>query len=114
MVIARTQTKTCPVQMTERYLELANIVGSPNLHLFRGIVHSKNGVRLHAQGGLSYTRMHELQLEKLAQVGLDPKKTMVSTVFGLVVPLQLRMLGYRTGSSSSMAAGRVRTPKMAT
>ena len=46
--------------MTEHYVKLA-------------IVRPKNGVRLHAQGGLSYTRMHELPLEKLAQVGLDPK-----------------------------------------
>lgn len=73
VVIARTQTKTCPVHMMERYTKLANVTGSPDLHLFRGIVRSKNGVRLRAQGGLSYTRMRELLLEKLAQVGLDPK-----------------------------------------
>ena len=45
VVIARTQTKTCPVHMMERYTKLANITGSPDLHLFCGIVSSENGVR---------------------------------------------------------------------
>jgi hypothetical protein len=56
--------------MMECYMKLANVIGSPDLHLFRGIVLSKNGVRLRAQGDLCYTRMCELLLEKLAQVGL--------------------------------------------
>ena len=40
-------------------------------HFFREITCTKNGVKLRAQGGLSYSRMRELLLEKLAQVGLD-------------------------------------------
>ena len=74
VTIARTGTKTCPVAMTDRYIKLANITGSPDQHLFRGIVRTKNGVKLRSQGGLSYSRMRGLLLEKLAQVGLDPKK----------------------------------------
>ena len=70
---AKTRAKTCPVSMAERYVKLAGIAGSPDLHLFRGIVRTKNGVKLHAQGRLSYTWMRELLLEKLAHVGLDPK-----------------------------------------
>ena len=73
VVIARTSAKTCPVLMAERYMKLADIRGSPDLNLFRGIVRTKNGVKLRAQGGLSYTRMRELLLEKLTHVGLDPK-----------------------------------------
>ena len=74
VIVARTATKTCPVQIAERYIELAKIDGSPDLHLFRAIVRSKNGVKLRSHGGLSYTRMRELLLEKLSEVGLDPKK----------------------------------------
>ena len=53
-------------------MKLAKISGSQDLHLFRAIVHTKNGIQLRKQGGLSYTRMRELLREKLAQVGLDP------------------------------------------
>ena len=31
-------------------------------------------VKFHHQGSLSYTRMRELLLKKLSQVGMDPKK----------------------------------------
>ena len=72
VTIARTSTKTCPVQMTERYVKLAKISSSSDLPLFRGIVHTKKGIQLRKQGGLSYTRMRELLREKLADVGLDP------------------------------------------
>ena len=61
------------VVIAERYMKLAGIGVSPDLNLFRGIVLTKNGVKLHTQGGLSYTRMRELLLGKLAHVVLDPK-----------------------------------------
>ena len=73
VTIARTDSKTCPVGIVERYIKLADISGSPDLHFFRGISRSKNGVKLRRQGSLSYTRMRELLLEKLSQLGLDPK-----------------------------------------
>ena len=47
--------------------------GSPDLHLFRAIVRTKNGIQLCKQG-LSYTRMRELLREKLTDVGLDANK----------------------------------------
>ena len=74
VVIARTTTKICPVKMVERYITLGEISGSPDLHLFRGITRTKNGVKLRKQGGLSYTRMRELLLEKLEKIGLNPKQ----------------------------------------
>ena len=73
VTIARTGTKSCPVAMTERYIKLANIPASADLQFFRGITRTKNGVKLRAQGRLSYSRIRELLLEKLAQVGLEPK-----------------------------------------
>lgn len=73
VVIARTATKICPVNMTERYISLGEISGSPDQHLFRGITHTKNGVKLRKKGGLSYTRMRELLLEKIEAIGLNPK-----------------------------------------
>ena len=60
--------------MVEHYVSLRGICASPDRYLFRGITRSKNGVKLRQQGGLSYTRMRELLLEKLSAVGLDPKK----------------------------------------
>lgn len=74
VVVARTSTKICPVTMSERYFSLGGISGSPDLHLFRGITRSKKCVKLRRKGGLSYTRMRELLLEKLVKIGLDPKK----------------------------------------
>jgi hypothetical protein len=73
VVIARTATKICPVNMTERYISLGEISGSPDQHLFRGITCTKSGVKLRKKGGLSYTRMRELLLEKIEAIGLNPK-----------------------------------------
>ena len=73
VTIARTASKICPVSMMERYIKMGDISGAQDLFLFRGIVRTKNGVKLRKQGGLSYSRMRELLLEKLEAVGLDPK-----------------------------------------
>jgi hypothetical protein len=73
IVIARTATKICPVNMTERYISLGEISGSPDQYLFRGITRTKSGVKLRKKGGLSYTRMRELLLEKIVAIGLNPK-----------------------------------------
>ena len=55
--------------MTERYISLGEISGSPDLHMFRGIIHTKSGVKLRKKGALSYTTMRELLLQKLEAVG---------------------------------------------
>ena len=73
VVVARTMTKICPVKMTERYISLGEISGSPDLQFFCGIICTKNGVKLRRNEGLSYTRMRELLLEKLEAIGLNPK-----------------------------------------
>ena len=41
--------------------------------LFRGLTITKVGYKLRAGGRVSYTRVHELLLEKLMEVGLDAK-----------------------------------------
>lgn len=74
VLVARTGSPTCPVAMLERYFALAGLEHSSKLPLFRGVVHSKNGVRLRASGSLSYTRMRELLLGKLSQLGFDAKQ----------------------------------------
>ena len=37
------------------------------------VVHTKSGEKLKKKGGLSYTRMREIVLEKLSELGLDRK-----------------------------------------
>ena len=70
-VVARTGTPTCPVAMLERYMKAAGISTSSKLKLFRGIVSTKKGERLRASGSLSYTRMREIFLKKLDELGYD-------------------------------------------
>ena len=65
--------------MTER--QLHSIISDKDidaiaskLRLFRGIVSTKSGERLHSQGSLSYTRLRELFLQKLTSLGFDAKQ----------------------------------------
>ena len=74
VLVARTGSATCPVDMLERYYTMAALSTQSKLHLFRGIVVTKNGERLRSQGSLSYTRLRELFLSKLSQLGFDPKQ----------------------------------------
>ena len=74
IVVARTGAKTCPVAMMERYFAMASLAHSSSLPLFRGITRTKNGERLRSSGSLSYTRMRELFLTKLRELGFDASK----------------------------------------
>ena len=74
VLVARTGSATCLVNMLERYYTMAALSTQSKLHLFRGIVVTKNGKRLRSQGSLSYTRLRELFLSKLFQLGFDPKQ----------------------------------------
>ena len=71
VLVARTSNATCPVAMLERYVATANISLPSDLHLVRGVTHTGKGERLCPLGGLSYTRMHEVFLAKLDQLGYD-------------------------------------------
>ena len=59
--------------MLERYFRLGDIKGDADKLLFRGLTPTKHGYRLRPSGGISYTRVRELVLEKLQEIGLDPK-----------------------------------------
>ena len=72
LVIARTGQVTCPVAMMECYCRMGEVDHTSQAKLFRGIVSTKSGERLRKDGGLSYTRLRELLLEKVAQLGFDP------------------------------------------
>lgn len=71
VLVARTGNATCPVAMLESYVAAAGISLSSELHLFRGVTHTRKGERLRPSGGLSYTRMREVFLAKLDQLGYD-------------------------------------------
>ena len=60
--------------MMKRYFALARLSHTSKLHLFHGIVQSKKGDHLRGFGSLSYTRMRELLLGKLSQLGFDTKQ----------------------------------------
>ena len=55
-------------------MKLGKVGSSPELPLFRGIVCTKLGEQLRKKGGISYTRVRELVLQKLTALGLDPKQ----------------------------------------
>ena len=75
VVVTRIGSPTCPVSMLERYyFTMAALSKQSKLRLFRGIVVSKNGEKLRSQGSLSYTRLRELFLNKLSELGFDAKQ----------------------------------------
>ena len=74
VVIARSDSKLCPVAMLERYYELADLSREQDKFLFRGLMTTKKGSRLRSTGGLSYTRAQEVVLDMLAAIGLDKKQ----------------------------------------
>ena len=73
LVIAHTGTPTCPVSMMQRYFSMGQLVHDSQDYLFRGIMHTKSGECLRKGGGLSYSRLRELLLEKISSLGMDPK-----------------------------------------
>ena len=73
LVIARTGGLTCPVGMMEKYFLMGELNHTPKACVFRGISVTKEGERLRKTGGLSSTRLRELLLQKITQLGYDPK-----------------------------------------
>ena len=57
VVIARTGTPTCPVNMMTRYFDMAGLTVQSSEKVFRGIVHTREGEKLRKSGGISYTRL---------------------------------------------------------
>ena len=77
LTVARTGLKTCPVAMTERYFAMAKLEHSSQEKIFRSIVATKEGEKLHRTGTISYTRLWELLLARLQELGYN------SECFGL-------------------------------
>lgn len=71
VVIATTGSEICPVAVLQRYCIMGGIVRDSDLRLFRGVSKTKQGEKLRATGGLSYTRLQELLLKKLDELGYD-------------------------------------------
>ncbi|KAL5463210.1 hypothetical protein EMCRGX_G032089 [Ephydatia muelleri] len=72
LLVGRTGAITCPVQMMERYFRMGHLNGESHDRVFRAIVNSKGGEMLRKSGGLSYSRLRELLLAKIAMLGMDP------------------------------------------
>ena len=72
--VAKTGNLTCPVSMLEKYTILGEIDMASELSLYRGISKVKGKEKLRAAGGLSYTRMRELVLGKIREMGYDAKE----------------------------------------
>ena len=74
VLVARMGHSTCPVAMMEKYISTAGISLESELHLFRGVTRTRHGEQLRPSGKLSYTRMQELFLAKLDQLGYDRRQ----------------------------------------
>ena len=89
VMVARSGTPTCPVAMLEQYFSKAALIQSSTALVFRGIVNTKTGERLRKSGGISYSRVRELMLQRLSRLGFDP------TAFG--------MHSFRAGGATAAA-----------
>lgn len=74
VIVARSGSPTCPVAMLEQYCTRATLDLQSTGFLFRGIVHTKKGEKLRRTGHISYTRVRELMLQKVAKLGYDAHK----------------------------------------
>uniref|UniRef100_A0A1X7USH4 Tyr recombinase domain-containing protein n=1 Tax=Amphimedon queenslandica TaxID=400682 RepID=A0A1X7USH4_AMPQE len=72
--MARSGSVTCPVAMMERYIKLGRLELSSTGCLFRPLVHTKNGESLRPTGSISYTRLREIVMDKLKNLGYDPNR----------------------------------------
>ena len=69
VVVARTNSKLCPVNMMQKYMAQAGIHQEDPHYLFRPIVKTKQGEKLRDSGSLSYTRLRECFKQKLDVLG---------------------------------------------
>uniref|UniRef100_A0A1X7VD80 Tyr recombinase domain-containing protein n=1 Tax=Amphimedon queenslandica TaxID=400682 RepID=A0A1X7VD80_AMPQE len=72
--IARSGLPTCPVRMMESYFSLGRIEPTSQQFLFRPIISTKNGESLRREGSLSYSRLREIVLAKIGDMGYDASR----------------------------------------
>ena len=70
MIVARSSTPSCLVAMLEQYYVSAELSKNSKLRLFRDNVVIKSGKGLCSQG---YTRLRDLFLARLLELGFDKK-----------------------------------------
>ena len=104
VIVVRTGSPTCPVAMLERYYSMASL---SRLVSVQG--KTKHGERLRASGSLSYTRMRELFLDKLKELGFDASKFGLHSLRSLRQLMQVLRIAYLNGT----AGGDRRWPRMA-
>ena len=77
--IAKLDSVACPVRILRKYLTSAKLDTSDDGFLFRQLTYCKStkSYKIRNTGEMSYTRAHELLIEKLVALGLNP------TQFGL-------------------------------
>ena len=74
VIVARSDTPTCPVVMLEHYCTRAELDLASTKFLFRGIVHTKHSEWLRKSGYISHTRIWELMLQRLSKLGYEASK----------------------------------------
>ena len=72
VLVARTNTNTCPVAMLERYMQRTTMSLDDVRPLFRPIQSSKKGESLRDAGKISYSCLRDLFRKKLADLGFPP------------------------------------------
>ena len=70
IVISATGNTVCPKTHLLAYMKLAKINDNSNNYIFRSVVKTKSGYKLHKSRKLSYTRAREILLGNLEKVGL--------------------------------------------
>ena len=93
VVVARTNSGTCPVAMLERYMTRTKTAWDDQRFLFRPIQRSRKGETLRDSGCISYTCLRDLFKRKLIDLGYQSGK------FGLH--------SLRAGGASAAANGGV-------
>ena len=71
LLIARTNSSTCPVAMLERYMARTGMRWGDDCYIFRAIQRTKNGETLRQSGHISYSCVMDLFKKKVSKLGFE-------------------------------------------
>ncbi|XP_065904717.1 integrase/recombinase xerD homolog isoform X3 [Dysidea avara] len=71
LLIARTNSSTCPVAMLEQYMARTGMRWGDDCYLFRAIQRTKNGETLRQSGHISYSCVMDLFKKKMSKLGFE-------------------------------------------
>ena len=74
VLVARSNSCTCPIAMVKHYMQCMSMSPSDQRFLFRSIQNTKNGERLRDSGKISYSSLRDLFRKKLADLGFSPEE----------------------------------------